>query len=207
MNSSTSSTKASTAGPDAAMRILARSGARLMAVLLAASALAILYPEKAAAEECVRLVPGPSGETLVNQCNACRHVTLLRSRSGNANSTQRSFTVHPGIPVAVPFKGSGRSRMVSESPCEGTPDAPVNIVNPAPQAAEPEPVCVKLFRIQDRVMMLNGCDFCRKITVARTGPGGGEARMSYDLKGKGSLPLEPLGAAGARIAGEGRCEG
>ncbi|MSO85082.1 MAG: hypothetical protein EXR02_09155 [Rhodospirillales bacterium] len=154
------------------------------------------------------LVPARAAETLVNQCNACRNVTLLRGRSGNANPTQRSFTVHPGIPVAVPFKGTGRSRKISESPCEGTPDAPVNIVNPAAQAAaEPEPVYVKLFRVQDRVMMLNGCYICRKITVARTGPGGGEARMSYDLKGKGSLPLEALGAAGARIAGEGRCEG
>ena len=161
----------------------------------------------AAAEECVRLVPGPSGETLVNQCNACRNVTLLRSRTGNAAPTQRSFTVHPGIPVAVPFKGSGRSRMISEAPCEGTPDAPVNIVKPEAQAAaEPEPVCTKLFRVENRVVMLNGCDFCRRITVARTGPGGGEARMSYDLKGKSHLPLDPLGAAAARIVGEGRCE-
>ncbi|MEK7246636.1 MAG: hypothetical protein AAB223_11515 [Pseudomonadota bacterium] len=179
-----------------------------MAVLVAASALVLLSSAKAAAEECVRLVPGPAGETLVNQCNACRIVALLRSRAGNANPTQRSFTVHPGIPVAVPFKGSGRSRMVSESPCEGAPDAPVNIVKPEAQAqAEPEPVCVKLFRVQDRIMMLNGCDFCRKITVARVGPGGGEARMNYDLKGKSHLPLDSLGAAGARIAGEGRCEG
>jgi hypothetical protein len=178
------------------------------AVLAAVSALVLLAPGKAIAEECVRLVPGPGGETLVNQCNACRIVALLRSRAGNANPTQRSFTVHPGIPVAVPFKGSGRSRMVSESPCEGTPDAPVNIVKPEAQAAaEPELVCIKLFRVENRIMMLNGCDFCRKITVARTGPGGGEARMSYDLKGKGSIPLEALGAASARIAGEGRCEG
>jgi hypothetical protein len=176
-------------------------------LFLAAAALVVLFPAMSGAEECVRLVSGPNGETLFNQCNACRIVALLRSRSGNANPTQRSFTVHPGMSVAVPFKGTGRSRKVSESPCEGTPDAPVNIVNPAPQAAEPELLCVKLFRVQDRVMMLNGCDVCRKITVARTGPGGGEARMSYDLKGKGSMPLEALGAAGARIAGEGRCEG
>ena len=178
------------------------------AVLVAASALVLLSPGQAAAEECVRLVPDPGGESLVNQCNACRIVTLLRSRTGNATPTQRSFTVHPGMPVAVPFKGPGRSRMTSESPCEGTPGAPVNIVKPEAQAAaEPEPLCVKLFRVEDRVVMLNGCDFCRKITVARTGPGGGEARMSYDLKGKSSLPLDPLGAAAARIAGEGRCEG
>lgn len=176
------------------------------AVFVAASALVLLSPGTAAAEECVRLVPGPSGESLVNQCNACRNVTLLRSRTGNANPTQRSFIVHPGIPVAVPFKGSGRSRMISESPCEGAPDAPVNLVKPTAQAAtETEPLCVKLFRVADRVMMLNGCDSCRRITVARTGPGGGEARMSYDLKGKSSLPLEALGAAGARLVGEGGC--
>ena len=177
-----------------------------MRVLVAATALALLFPGISVAEECVRLVAGPSGETLVNQCNACRNVTLLRSRAGNATPTQRSFTVHPGMPVAVPFKGSGRSRMISESPCEGTPDAPVNLVKPTTQAhVEPEPLCVKLFRVEDRVMMLNGCDACRRITVGRTGPGGGEARMNYDLKGKSSMPLDPLGAAAARLIGEAGC--
>ena len=175
-------------------------------MLVVSYALVFLYPGRAAAEECVRLIPGPGGESLVNQCNACRNVTLLRSRTGNATPTQRSFTVHPGMPVAVPFKGSGRSRMISESPCEGTPDAPVNLVKPTTQvAAEPEPSCVKLFRVENRVMMLNGCDSCRRITVGRTGSGGGEARMNYDLKGKSSLPLDPLGAAAARLIGEGSC--
>jgi hypothetical protein len=174
--------------------------------LAAVAALVLRASDAAAAEECVRLVPGPGGETLVNQCNVCRIVTVLRSRTGNANPTQRSFTVHPGIPVAVPFKGSGRSRLTSDSPCEGTPGAPINLVNPGAQAAaEPEPVCAKLFRVGDQVVMLNGCDSCRKITVARTGQGGGEARMSYDLKGRSSMPLDPLGAAAARIVGENRC--
>ena len=142
------------------MKTIDRPGARLMApfgsvaVLVAASALVLLSPGKAAAEECVRLLPGPGGETLVNQCNACRNVSVLRSRVGNANPTQRSFVVHPGIPVSLPFKGSGRSRMISESPCEGAPDAPVNIVNPRAQAAaEPELVCTKLFRVADRVVI------------------------------------------------------
>ena len=156
----------------------------------------------------MRLVPGPSGETLLNQCNACRNVTLLRSRAGNASPTQRSFTVHPGMPVAVPFKGSGRSRMISESPCEGTPDAPVNLVKPKAEAqAVEEPLCTKLFRVANRVVMLNGCEVCRQVTVGRVGPGGGEARMTYDLKGKSHLPLDPLGSAAARIVGEGRCAG
>ncbi len=160
----------------------------------------------AAAEECVRLVPGPGGEKLINQCNACRIVTVNRSRTGGATPTQRSFTVHPGIPVDVPFKGTGRSRMMSEAPCEGTPDAPVNIVNPqTPTPPALDLQCVKLYRVQDRVMMVNACDDCRKITVARVGSGGGEARMNYELKGKGTAPLEALGAAGARVIGEGRC--
>ncbi len=188
------------------MKLVARPCVLGAAMLMAASVLVVFSPEKAAAEECVRLVPGPNGESLVNQCNACRNVTLLRSRAGNATPTQRTFTVHPGMPVAVPFKGSGRSRMISESPCEGTPDAPVNLVKPTTQAAaEPEPSCVKLFRVENRVMMLNGCDTCRRITVGRTGSGGGEARMNYELKGKSSLPLDPLGAAAARLIGEASC--
>lgn len=169
-------------------------------------ALVAAFP--ASAEECVRLVPAPGGEKLVNQCNVCRIVTVLRSRVGNASPTQRSFNVHPGIPVDVPFKGSGRSRVVSEVPCEGAPDAPVNIVNPQAQAPPaPELQCVRLYRVGGQVMMLNACDECRRITVARFGAGGGEARMNYDLKGKGNAPLDALGAATARVVGEGRCGG
>jgi hypothetical protein len=169
-----------------------------------ALASAVAFPS--AAEECVRLVPGPGGETLINQCNACRIVTVHRGRAGNAAPTQRSFTVHPGMPVDLPFKGAGRSRMMSEAPCEGTPDAPVNIVNPqAPTPPPPNIECTKLYRVADRIMMLNSCDSCRKITVARYGAGGGETRMSYDLKGKGNAPLDALGAAGARIVAETGC--
>lgn len=171
-----------------------------------AAIIAVAAALPASAEECVRLVPGPGGETLVNQCNVCRIVTVHRSRVGNATPTQRSFNVHPGIPVDIPFKGSGRSQKMSEAPCEGAPDAPVNIVNPQAQApTQPNLQCVRLYRVGDQVMMLNACDDCRRITVARVGAGGGEARMNYDLKGKGRVPLEALGAATARVVGEGRC--
>jgi hypothetical protein len=177
--------------------------ARRLVPWLALATFALAFP--AAATECVRLVPGPGGETLVNQCNACRVVTVHRSRSGSATPTQRSFTVHPSMPVAVTFKGSGRSRLMSEAPCEGTPDAPVNIVNPQVTPTPPELKCTKLYRVENRIMMLNGCDECRKIAVARYGTGGGEARMNYELKGKSSTPLEALGAAGARVVGESSC--
>lgn len=162
----------------------------------------------AQATECARLLPGPTGETLVNQCNVCRVVSLLRSRTGNANPTQRSFNVYPGIPVAVPFKGSGRSRIVSDTPCEGAPGGPVNIVKPKAEAASPsEPLCVNLYRAGGQILMLNACDACRQVTVARTGQGGGEQRVNYTLNGKNRMPLDPLGAASARLVGEARCAG
>ena len=42
---------------------------------------------------------------------------------------------------------------------------------------------------------------------ARTGQGGGEARVNYTLNGKSRMPLDPLGAASARLVGEARCAG
>lgn len=183
------------------------------AVLGAAAVMAVAFlvrapAASAQATECARLLPGPTGETLVNQCKVCRTVSLLRSRTGNANPTQRSFTLHPGIPVAVPFKGSGRSRIVSDTPCEGTPGAPVNIVNPKAEAAPPpEAICVNLYRAGGQILMLNGCDACRQITVARIGQGGGEQRVNYTLAGKSRMPLESLGATSARLVGEARCAG
>ena len=170
----------------------------------------LLSPPEAAAQagECTRLLPGPTGETLVNQCNVCRTVSLLRSRTGNSNPTQRTFTVYPGMPLDVPFKGPGRSRILSDVPCEGTPNAPTNIVNPKAEAAPPpEPVCVNLYNAAGQILMLNACEACREVTVARIGQGGGEARTNYTLKGKSRLPLDAMGAASARLVGEKRCAG
>ncbi len=169
-----------------------------------------LFPTSEAAAqagECARLFPGPTGETLVNQCNACRTVSLLRGRTGNANPTQRSFTVYPGMPIDVPFKGPGRSRIVSDTPCEGAPGAPVNIINPKAETPPSEPVCVNLYRTGNQILMLNACEACREVTVARVGQGGGESRVHYTLKGKSRLPLEALGAASARLVSETRCAG
>lgn len=189
-------------------RAVVQAAAAAFIVLLFAALLVRAPAAQAQATECARLLPGPTGETLVNQCNVCRTVSLLRSRVGNANPTQRSFTLHPGIPVAVPFKGSGRSRIVSDTPCEGAPGGPVNIVNPKAQAAPPsEPICVNLYRVGGQILMLNACEACRQVTVARTGQGGGEARVNYILNGKSRLPLDPLGAASARLVGEARCAG
>lgn len=189
-------------------RAVVQAAAAAFIVLLFAALLVRAPAAQAQATECARLLPGPTGETLVNQCNVCRTVSLLRSRVGNANPTQRSFTLHPGIPVSVPFKGAGRSRIVSDTPCEGAPGGPVNIVNPKAQAAPPsEPICVNLYRVGGQILMLNACEACRQVTVARTGQGGGEARVNYILNGKSRLPLDPLGAASARLVGEARCAG
>ena len=174
-------------------------------------AVGLLFPASEAAAqagECARLFAGPTGETLVNQCNVCRTVALLRSRTGNANPTQRNFTVYPGTPIDVPFKGPGRSRIVSDAPCEGTPNAPLNIVNPKAGAPPPpEPVCVNLYRASGQILMFNACESCRQVTVARVGQGGGEARIEYALKGKSQMPLDALGAASARLVSETRCPG
>jgi hypothetical protein len=175
--------------------------------LLAAAAAAWPGIASGAAGSCVSVVNRLGSETLVNGCNVCRSVSVIRSRQGHQAPTQRTFTVLPNAIYDLPFKGAGASRILADEPCEGTPGAAVNLVNPKPAPApEAAPACVELYRLKDgAIAMLNACNACRVVTVARYGAAGGESRQVYTLPAKTPAPLEALGAASAKIISETAC--
>jgi len=178
----------------------------MAAGLLAAAAAAWPGIASGAGGSCVYVVNRLGSETLVNACGMCRSVSVIRSRQGHQTPTQRSFTVLPNATHNLPFKGAGASRILADEPCEGAPGGAVNLVNPKVAPPQPEPQCVNLYRLKDgNVAMLNGCDSCRVVTVARSGAAGGESRQVYTLAAKTPAPLEALGAASARIVSETAC--
>lgn len=179
----------------------------MAAGLLAAAAAAWPGVASGAGGSCVYVVNRLGNETLVNACGMCRSVNVIRSRQGHQTPTQRTFTVLPNATHDLPFKGAGASRILADEPCEGTPGGAVNLVNPKSTPAPAAPSqCVNLYRLKDgNVAMLNGCDSCRLVTVARSGAAGGESRQVYTLAAKTPAPLESLGAASARIVSETAC--
>lgn len=186
----------------------ARARDRVLAALVALAA-ALWAPAAlpASADSCVRVVPRQGGENLVNQCDSCRQVSVLRMRTGaGANPTQRTFVVQGGMTMPMPFRGTGRSRITGETPCEGVPGGPTNLVNPKAAAPAPgEPLCVQLYRAGGAIAMVNPCAVCRLVTVERHGANGGSARTAYAINAKSQIPLDPLGAASAKLVGETAC--
>jgi hypothetical protein len=173
-----------------------------------AAALATAWPGPAAGSACVQVVNRVGSETLVNTCGVCRSVSIIRSRQGHQTPTQRTFRVLANATFDLPFKGSGASRITGDEPCEGAPGAAVNLVNPKQvPASDTTPTCVELYQLKDgAVAMLNACNACRSVTVARVGTQGGETRQIYALAARTPMALEALGAASARIVGETACK-
>lgn len=101
-------------------RIVARG---LLGGLLAAS-LWTAAAEAMSINRCVRLArDGVGNETLVNICSACVVAKVERRRPGNDSRTptMRDFTIPTGSQQPLPFRGPGKTRILSETPCEGLP--------------------------------------------------------------------------------------
>lgn len=160
----------------------------------------------AAVNQCTRLIPTGGREMIVNACNVCRVVGIIRSRPGNDVPVSRTYNLPPRSTFPVPFRGPGRSRITSEVPCKGDPGAPQDLVNPAPkkQAAE---ACVNLAKVKSGdVMLVNNCGTCKAVLVERQNRLGlGTGRQAYLVNGQSAVAVVSKGAAGIGLIGEIDC--
>lgn len=179
----------------------------LAAVALAAALLASAAPADAAGT-CISVVSHQGSESLVNSCNTCIRISVIRSRAGYGAPTQRSFTLRPASSFPLPFKGRGSTRLSAEEPCEGEVGGSQNLVQQGTAAPALEQAqCIGLYRTgKGGVVMLNECEDCRVAVVERSIGGAGAKRASYPLAANGQAPLDPLGATSARIVGELACQ-
>ncbi len=171
----------------------------LTLLLGAALAVGILTPPPASAApgKCTRLLPTGGREVIINTCNVCRVVNIIRKRPGNAVPVTRKYNIQPKSQITVPFRGPGRSRITSELPCKGEKGAAPNLMDPKPKKKKPAGVCVALEKTKDGgVLLVNSCAVCKAALIERQNQAGGNPRrQAYKVEAKSSLPVPQNGAA------------
>ena len=167
----------------------------------------MLTPASGALNKCTRLLPTGGREVIINTCNKCRIVNIIRKRPGNAVPVTRSYNVQPNSQITVPFRGPGRSRITSERACKGVPGAAINLADPKPKKKKPAKICVALEKSKDGgVLLVNTCTVCKAALVKRQDPSGGNSkRQAYRVEAKSTVPVPQNGAARVGFLAEVDC--
>ena len=180
-------------------------------VILAGLALAVGIltppPASAAPGKCTRLLPTGGREVIINTCNKCRIVNIIRKRPGNAVPVTRSYNVQPNSQITVPFRGPGRSRITSERACKGVPGAAINLADPKPKKKKPAKICVALEKSKDGgVLLVNTCTVCKAALIERQDPSGGNSkRQAYRVEAKSTVSVPQNGASRVGFLAEVDC--
>jgi hypothetical protein len=164
-------------------------------------------PAHGAVTKCTMIVPDGPREVMINTCDACRTIEILRKRPGNDVPVQRTFTLLPGSRMQVPFLGPGRSRITSEQACPGEPGAAENLIEPPKRAKhQPPEACVALERAGAGVALVNRCGACRAALIERVdGIDGGNQRQAYKLAARTALAVPADGYARVGLIGDIAC--
>jgi len=156
------------------------------------------------AAKCTRLIRRGNRETLVNTCDTCRVVGVIRKRVGISTPVRREFNLAARSQFPVPFRGPGSSRITSDIPCKGVQKQAGRPANPA-QGKK----CVTLEqRPQGGVVLVNSCRTCRGVAVNRIDQGGRSLGLqAYKLFPQAVARVAPKGAVSVAISGEVACPG
>lgn len=167
---------------------------------LLSMAVLVLDAKPAQANQCVAITRQQGQEVLVNSCGSCRTVDIERRRPGMEKPTSHSYTLPSGTPLPLSFRGPGSTRISAEKPCDNTP-APQGNAN-----ADDGKECVT-FQQNPKAgpVMLNGCNACRLVVLARIDAAGGEKFNRYTVVANSYVPVRAEGAASARIVSDGPC--
>ncbi|MSO92970.1 MAG: hypothetical protein EXQ86_06170 [Rhodospirillales bacterium] len=162
----------------------------------------------ASESRCVRLFKSGGQEVLVNACQSCRIVKVIRSRPSAEVPTTRDFTVLGQAKLPLTFKGPGQSRVTSDEPCESAPGSSPNLVEPLKPIVDPQVgQCIRPRRAENgAVALVNHCADCRSVLIERNGTRGGTSHHAYVVGGRAHLNLEADGSTGARILKETACK-
>jgi len=170
--------------------------------------LQLLPSETSAALKCSRLIKTPGGEQLINTCGSCRIVKVQRKRPGANAPMNRTYTVPPNTTTNLSFRGPGRSRILSDSPCRpGAGGDTKKRDNPSPEGGGKR--CILMQRVEKAgitgLALANTCDQCRTAVVDRIDASGSRRSQNVVISGKSVIPLPAKGAARAGIISEKPC--
>ena len=158
------------------------------------------------AGSCTRILQKNSTEYIFNACDACRKVNIQRKRRGIAMPVMRTYNIQPLSKFPTPFRGIGRSRITSESPCEGTKGAGFNITDPQTKRRQ-QKICIKLQAIGSKgVVLVNKCSRCQGVAIQRISTNGNSmGQQIYKMKPLSVISVRPKGAAQVRYLTEASC--
>lgn len=150
----------------------------------------------AAPAECIRLLEQSGREILVNVCKECRGVEVTRKRPGSQPASSRTYTMGGESRMTLPFRGPGYTRIVAEEPCGGGDNA----------VASEKRQCVVMHKDAERGMVLvNGCETCRKVDFERIHEGGDRTTQVLMIPRNGYVPTPSHGARYAQIKSDQPC--
>ena len=160
----------------------------------------LIYPiHSADAGACTRILQQNSSEYILNTCDTCRKVRIQRKRRGIAMPVMRTYNVQPFLKFPTPFKGVGRSRITSETPCGGTKGASVNLLDPQTKHKQ-QNNCINLQAAgSNGVVLENKCSSCLGVAIQRIGITGKHMRQQvYKMKPLSRISVPSRGAAQVR---------
>lgn len=175
----------------------------LSILALAMVALIFMSLPAEAGEKCARIQRVSGFESLINSCNACLSVQVVRDRSGIASATLRTFKMVKKGEFPLPFKGTGKTRIVSEESCGGKT---ARERESDQSVADRTQKCIIPVRTAKGVGMANSCGDCRSFVIERLYANGERLTKPYALMGQQSLSLAPEGAIRAEIVHESACK-
>lgn len=149
-------------------------------------------------DQCVQAINRVQGDVLVNHCDECRKAQIQYQRRGGGFPITRDFRVPEKGKVELSFKGSGKTRVVSDTPCDAADSQPTT--------GEVKD-CAKLAKRKNgEPALINACPVCRGIVIERVASSGRRDRQTFTLAGRALVPLPLRGAATIRIVNELPCK-
>lgn len=153
--------------------------------------------QAASGDQCIQAISRVQGDVLVNHCNECRNAKIQYQRRGSGFPISRDYRVPEKGKVELSFKGSGKTRVVSDTPCS---------VDSQAETADVKD-CAKLATRKDgEPALLNACPICRGIIVERVAGNGHRERQTFTLSPRSMIPLQLKGAANIQIVKELPCK-
>lgn len=156
------------------------------------------------AMSCSRLTRQLGREALINNCGECRIVKVQRKRPGSSAPINRTLTLAPRTTTQLSFRGPGRSRIMSDSPCRASAIGKVPPRRGASLASDGKK-CIKIAQTPAGIGLVNTCTQCRAAVVERVDAKGNRKSQTLVIASTSTMKLPSKGATGMRVQSEKAC--
>ena len=176
---------------------------KILSVLVVATILLLfLNISSEATQKCVSIKQDFGYEKLVNSCDVCLDIKVLRNRAGYVNATYRDFRIFESGEIILPFKGAGRSRIIGQEPCNSLMSLSQELRTDTSRKISK---CIIPVSTSKGMLLANTCNRCINFILERTFSDGERVHKSYGIMAGQSLPLNREGANHVELIHEKTC--